>query len=96
MKRSTAWGRGHGAQGRVSGAQGMVRALLFSWRSLREIFSENQFFVPQRSTKEAQKNTKGCGLCEKSHNEIYVTKFTLRILRNYSSRILLLKTIDNA
>lgn len=77
-----AWGRGHGAQGRVPGAQGMVGALLFSWRSLREIFSENQFFVPQRSTKEAQKNTKGCGLCEKSHNEIYVTHFAKLFIEN--------------
>jgi hypothetical protein len=66
-----ACGRGHGAQGRVPGAQGMVGALLFSWRSLREIFSENQFFVPQRSAKEAQKTQNLVGFARN-----HITKFT--------------------
>lgn len=30
----------------------------FSWRSLREIFFETDFFIPQRTTKEAQKTQK--------------------------------------
>gem|GEM_PF-5543185 len=57
-------------------AEGMVGTLLFSWRSLREIFSGNQFFVPQRSTKEAQKTQNVAGFAKNLNNEIYVTNFS--------------------
>lgn len=73
-----------------------LRAWCFFLGALCVEIDRYLFYIPQSSAKEAQKPQNYPGFARSLYNEIYVTDFTLRILRNYSSSILLFKTIDNA